>query len=183
MSACDKPNARPMAVSAWILAVASLAAFNWHLAVTPVETSPVQPGSDPSIHQQQRSAGLATPLDKKPAAAFQEMASRPLFDRDRRPIEARKTDSAESQAIATDLHLVGVMSQGTESKRALIRLANETLGKWVDEGSEINGWTLKTVNEHSIVIETGGRTQELVLVAPGRNREEQDTAEPRRPVR
>jgi hypothetical protein len=64
------------------------------------------------------------------------------------------------------LRLVGVMKPDDGPPRALIRYADEPTGRWVAEGSEYHGWTLTKVNEGSVTVEAGGRTEELMLFIP-----------------
>ena len=66
------------------------------------------------------------------------------------------------------MRLVGIVRQDGEPSRALIRFANEPAGKWIAEGEEANGWVLRAVNEHSVVLEGGGRFHELQLNLPQR---------------
>ncbi len=178
----EKPSARPAAVAALTMALVGLGALNWYLSATPVDTSPIEPQLDPANFKGVPSGELATRLDSKPAGAFQEFGQRPLFSRDRRPVE-RHAPPTEAPSSAIDLRLVGVTSQAAGPKRALIRFANEPSGKWIDEGSEVNGWKLKTVNERSVVVESGGQAHELVLNSSGRREEGDQQPDPRRPVR
>ena len=110
---------------------------------------------------------LATALDKKTAEQFQETVGRPLFNPGRRPVQ-RDEAAAEPQAGPAELRLIGVMKSASQPPRALLRSANEANGKWIDEGAEFNGWKLRKVNERSVIVQSGSRSQELMLSMPRR---------------
>ena len=60
------------------------------------------------------------------------------------------------------------MKAADQPPRALLRSANEPTGKWIAEGAEFNGWKLRKVNERSVILQSGGRSQELKLATPRR---------------
>ena len=64
------------------------------------------------------------------------------------------------------------MKAANQPPRALLRSANEPNGKWIAEGGEFNGWKLRKVNERSVILQSGGRSQELQLAVPRRSPDE-----------
>ena len=114
----------------------------------------------------------ATALDSKTAEQFQETVGRPLFNPNRRPVERKEAAEAGPNAGVGDVRLVGVMRAADQPPRALLRSANASNGRWIAEGAEFNGWTLRKVGERSVVLQSGARSQELKLATPRRAPEE-----------
>ncbi|MGH6691731.1 MAG: hypothetical protein ACREF4_13755 [Gammaproteobacteria bacterium] len=155
-----------LGIAALAGAVVLLALLNLHLWSSPVDISPVAPPPGKAEAPHPDSTALVTALDKKTADEFRDTVRRPLFNPDRRPIERKET--AAPKAEASDLRLVGVMKAANQPPRALLRSAGEPNGKWVAEGGEFNGWKLSKVNERSVVLQSGGRSQDLQLAVPRR---------------
>ena len=155
-----------------VVGIGVLLALNWYLLQSPVDISPIDPEKSSVNKQVTPSLKLATPLDNKPASQFHELVNRPLFNPSRRQIkrEAVATDSVDAQP--SELQLVGVMKSSGSGARALIRFAGAGAGKWIAEGEQFNGWTLRTVGERSVMVEAGGRSHELTLDAPRRQTDE-----------
>ena len=153
-------------------AIGMLLALNWFLFQTPVDISPIDPAKVGTNAPVAPNLKLATPLDYKPAAQFAETINRPLFNPGRRPVqrEVAAADSVEAQP--SELQLVGVVKSGGSGARALIRASGTQAGKWIAEGEQFNGWTLRAIGERSVVVEAGGRSHELALGAPRRQAEE-----------
>jgi hypothetical protein len=149
-------------------AVVLLALLNLHLLRSPVDISPLAPPAGKTGTPRPDSAEPATALDKKTAEQFQEIVARPLFNPSRRPVERKETTAAGPRAEASDLRLVGVMKAADQPPRALLRSVNAPNGKWIAEGAEFNGWKLRKVNERSVVLQSGARSQELKLATPRR---------------
>jgi hypothetical protein len=157
-----------LGVGALTGAVVLLALLSLHLWHTPVDISPLAPPASRAETPRPASAEPATTLDTKTAEQFQETVGRPLFNPNRRPVERKESAAAQPKAEASDLRLVGVMKAGKEPPRALLRSANEPTGKWIAEGGEFGGWTLRKINDRSVVVQSGGRSQELQLTLPRR---------------
>jgi len=157
--------------------VAALAYLNWAFLETGVDVSPFAAPSAPAQSRTARTIDLSTPIGQSRVESFAETVNRPLFNRDRRPV-VRRTAAAEPAPDSTDLRLVGVLRRNGEPSRALIRFANEPAGKWIAEGEEVNGWTLRNVSERSVVVETAGRTHELQLNLPQRRSSGDDPGPP-----
>lgn len=149
--------------------VAGLAFWAWHLAVTPVDISPLPPDAKVADRPRPPDQPLATPLDKKPPMAFREIASRPLFVPDRKPVQREQAPRAAE--LPADMRLVGVVKVGNAPGRALIRMASDSRGKWITEGEQFDGWRLKQVTARSAIVEFGGRSHELTLPSPSRGAE------------
>jgi hypothetical protein len=167
-------SARPVAMGL-AAACAVLALLIGYLLASAVDTSPVLPGAPTTGAGQQTDAGLTTPLDAKPISEFRETVRRPLFNSNRKPVERKKTATTEVEAgSALEMRLVGIVRSGSAPGRALIRLANETNGKWITEGDVFNGWKLRSVKDRSVIVEAQGRSHEITLQVVVRRSEDQD---------
>lgn len=152
--------------------IGMLLALNWYLFQSPVDISPIDLAKGSTSTLVPPSLRLATPLDDKPATQFHEAVNRPLFNPSRRQI---KRDAVAADSVAaqpSEFQLVGVMKSSGSGARALIRVAGAQAGKWIAEGEQFNGWTLRTVGERSVMVEAGGRSHELTLGAPRRQPDE-----------
>jgi hypothetical protein len=155
-----------VAVAALAIAAGVLAWLDFHLLQSPVDISPVVPPAGKAEARPQHGPQPATALDKKNAEQFQEAVNRPLFNPSRRPVQRTEPVARTPKAEPAKLRLVGVMKADDGPARALIRFADEPIGRWIAEGSEYHGWTLTKVNDGSVIVEAGGRTQELMLFIP-----------------
>jgi hypothetical protein len=172
-------NGEKLAVAAQVVLVASLAYLTWSLAGSEVDISPISPRStakQTTVHVEE--IKLVGPLDGKPVESFSETVLRPLFNRDRKPIVRQEAPRTEVADAAVDVRLIGIVRGKGERGRALIRFSNDPLGKWIAEGDEVNGWTLRAVKEDSVVVDWRGRTREIQLKLPGRSAERPESAEP-----
>lgn len=167
--------ARP-AILGLAAACGVLALINAYLLATSVDITPILPGVQLTGDKEQTDGGLTTPLDSKPIGELRETVRRPLFNSTRKPIDRPKTAKQEvTQAgSALDMRLVGIVKSGTAPGRALIRLANETNGKWITEGEAFSGWKLRSVKDRSVVVEAEGRSHELTLQVVVRRTDDQD---------
>ena len=163
------------------LAVAALSFLVWHLAFAPVDLAPLPSGANRPERRQVPDTALATPLDKKPALAFREIAARPLFVPDRKPV--RRDEPPTSAGMPVNMRLVGVVKVGDEPGRALIRIPSEAKGKWITEGEQFDGWKLRQVTERSAIVESGGRSHELTLPSVSRPAEGEEEHEPESPAK
>ena len=158
--------------------VAVLGAVNWHMLHGAVDISPIAPKPGHAGAPPPSSVDLATPLDKKAAAQFGQVVERPLFNPGRKPVKRETAAATDPDTPPGDLRLIGVMRAGDQPPRALIRTANAQTGKWIGEGEEFDGWTLRKISARSIVIESGGRSHELGLAMPRRTSEDAPSPEP-----
>jgi hypothetical protein len=155
-----------VAVAALTVAAGALAWLDFHLLQSPVDISPVAPPAGKAEAHAQHGPQPATALDKKTAEQFQETVNRPLFNPSRRPVQRAEPPARAPKVEPAKLRLVGVMKVDDGPPRALIRFADEPSGRWIAEGGAYHGWTLTKVNEGSVIVEAGGRTQELMLFVP-----------------
>ncbi len=151
------------AIAAMAGLVGVLALLNVYVLVTPIDTSAVVPSADTAAAPDRGSSSLATALDKKPVVRFQETVGRPLFNPSRRPVQRDSDNARQAPDEPPDMRLVGVMKTGDRPPRALLRFAGEQTGRWLAEGEEHNGWTLRKIDARSVVVESGGRSHEVVL--------------------
>jgi hypothetical protein len=141
-----------------------LAWLDFQLLQSPVDISPVAPPPGKAEARPQQSPQPATALDKMTPEQFRETIGRPLFTPNRRPVQRPETAARmASKAEPARLRLVGVLKPDDGPPRALIRFADEPVGKWIAEGGEYHGWTVTKVNDGSVTVEAGGRTLELIL--------------------
>jgi len=148
--------------------VGLLVLLNGYLVQSSIDISPVVPQTDKADVPRQGDGQPATALDKKSAEQFQETVGRPLFNPGRRPVQRVDTAAKEPKVEPSELRLIGVMKSANRPPRALLRFANEPTGKWIAEGAEFNGWKLRKVNERSVIVQAGERSQELTLSTPRR---------------
>jgi hypothetical protein len=165
----------------WNLILAALVALfgylNWYAWEMPIDTAPIGAGEAAAPSD----AGRKVPQpQKRSLAAFPETIARPLFHPSRRPVtvEAAKQPTASEPSSAapepeseepSGLSLVGLMGAGEKGRRALIRPEGEAYGTWVEEGGEIAGWQLTSIDDDRVVIEKSGREEELLLDRTGGN--------------
>lgn len=159
-----------LAVAALAGAAALLLLLVLHLLQRPIDVSPASPPMGNAASRPPEALQLATALDKKTAAQFQETVNRPLFNPSRKPVQRQKAEAGPPKE-AGKLRLIGVMQLGPGPRRALIRFSGERTGRWLAEGAEHNGWKLSKVNAHSVVVQAGGRSQELKLLTRPRRLE------------
>jgi hypothetical protein len=152
--------------------VGVLALLDWYLVSSPVDTSPIAPAAGNADTPHRGGSGLATALDKKPVAQFEEIVSRPLFNPGRRAVQRGGDAAKETPDEPPAMRLVGVMKTAGRPGRALIRFANEPTGRWLSEGEEHNGWRVRKVDARSVIVEGGGRSHELALSSPRRTSDE-----------
>jgi len=158
---------RRLAVAALLGAAGVLAWLDLNLLQGAVDISPVAPPAGKVVVRPQPTPPPATALDKRRPEQLQETVGRPLFNPTRRPVQRTETAAVRAPKVEpARLRLVGVMKPDDGPPRALIRFADEPAGRWIAEGSEYHGWTLTKVNEGSVIVEAGGRTQELMLFVP-----------------
>ncbi len=156
-----------LVVAALAGAAGVLAWLDYRLLQDPVDISPVAPPPAKAEARPQQGPQPATALDKKRAEQFQETVGRPLFNPSRRPVQrSDPVARAPKKMDPAKLRLVGVMKPDDGPPRALMRFADESTGRWIAEGGEYHGWTLTKVNDGSVIVEAGGRSQELMLFIP-----------------
>ena len=143
--------------------VGLLALLNWYLIASPIDVSPIAPTAGNAGTPHRGNTDLATALDNKSFAQFQEVVGRPLFNPNRRPVVRDSDTAKEAAPDPSEMRLVGVMKSGNEPSRALIRFANEQTGRWLAEGEQHNGWRVRKIDTRSVVVEGSGRSHELTI--------------------
>lgn len=166
-----KRSHNSLVVAFLVVVIAALGALNVSFWYSAVDISPVGSRGPQEIQHIAPNATLRTPLDSKAAAQFSSIADRPLFHPARRPVR-REPAAQPADAPRADLKLVGVIKNSDQPPRALIRSANARSGKWIAEGEDIEGWTLRKIGARSVVVESGGQLQELALSTPRSSAEE-----------
>jgi len=157
--------ARSLATPLLAVAAALLALVIWHLAATPIDTSPIVAG-EPQTSRTPTELTLTTPLDGKSASTFSEVVRRPLFTSSRRPAPQeppRQPDPPAGEDAAVDVRVVGVAKLSAGPPRALLRFSSEPVGRWVAVGETVNGWLLRSVGERDVVVEAHGQQRRLTL--------------------
>jgi hypothetical protein len=141
-----------------------LAVLNINLLQGTVDISPLAPPAGRDELWPRQAQDPVTALDKRTAEQLAETVSRPLFHPSRRPVQRAEAATPEPKAEPPGkLRVVGIVRVADQPPRALIRFADEAIGKWLAEGAEFKGWRLRKVNERSVVVESGRRTHELTL--------------------
>jgi hypothetical protein len=159
-----------LAVAALAATAGLLALLDYHLVQSPVDIAPIAPPAGKADVPRPQSLEPATPLDRRAAEHFRETVGRPLFNPSRRPVRRAEAKAAQPKAAAGKLRLIGVMRLEDQPPRALIRLGDDPRGRWIAEGAELDGWKLTKVTDRSIVLQAGGRSEELELFIPRHTR-------------
>ncbi|MGH8487699.1 MAG: hypothetical protein ACREXS_02175 [Gammaproteobacteria bacterium] len=96
-----------------------------------------------------------------PLSQFQEVITRPLFLKTRRPAPGANTGVATQSTADTPLskYAVSGVVITPEQRFALIRATNDNTLQRVADGQEFHGWTVKAI-EHEGVVFTREREQE-----------------------
>jgi len=106
---------------------------------------------------------LGQPIDPLPLSDFEEIVRRPVFTASRSPFVV-STERAQTLAglRSPDVLLAGIAID-TNTKRALLRTAQQPQARWVAQGESIDGWLLQVVREDAVIIASGQQTHELRL--------------------
>lgn len=135
--------------------------------------------SEPAHQSQWRAPKLeAGPLLRLPPAdAFVQTLARPLFWKSRRPYEAPPTDTLKNAtkenpsiatatraqaAINTDITLSGLY-RADGRKKALLASRTSPEGKWLEAGDQIDNWTLSSIDDESVSLQSNDQTLKLPL--------------------
>ena len=96
-----------------------------------------------------------------PLSQFQEIITRPLFLKTRRPAPSANTGAATQSTADTPLskYAVSAVVITPEQRFALIRGINDDKLQRIADGQEFHGWTVKAI-EHEGVVFTREREQE-----------------------
>ncbi|MCL4766552.1 MAG: hypothetical protein KJZ80_10000 [Hyphomicrobiaceae bacterium] len=151
-----------------LLAVAGgvAAAVNWHAVVMEIDISPLAPHEPERSAQHDAESPSAKPRSGGKLDAYPETVARPLFSATRRPpVKPQpKPAPAPPPALPEGLRLIGLMENGPDDSRALIR-AGQTQGSWLSVGDRIESWTVRSIGKDAVVLEAGSHSHELRLYA------------------
>ncbi len=156
----------------WAALLTALGFANWQATVIPIETAAIAAPNGAAAPTLESLENPSKPGENKVAIAdLAQTLARPLFNANRRPrtpeaaIAKAPEPPAPPQATPppAQLHLIGMMRNGSSKARALIRVENAPTATWIDVGSEIAGWRLSEVNADHVVIEGSGQRVQLVL--------------------
>lgn len=153
-----------------VAVAAGFLALDYHLLTVPIDTAPLPPASGA------KDAGIPNIVADRPWLADQavgilpQTASRPLFWRSRRPIAlpVSTADIAEPAVgdqitAVAELRLAGIIQIGATSRRALIVWSQQPAGRWLEEGAEVNGWQVVSIESSGVRILLGSQFQQLEL--------------------
>jgi hypothetical protein len=154
-----------------VLGFIALGAVNWHVLTMPIDISPatVPAGEDAAIPPLTLPDEMS--VAEPSAASFPQTLARPLFRADRRPREEAKPDATaalregppRSAEPPPGIELVGIMKDGRDTGRALIRSTGEPTGIWVQVGYVLEGWRLSRIEARSVLFEADGQQVQLSL--------------------
>jgi hypothetical protein len=140
--------------------VTALGLVNWQIMdlepAAPVTVASSADIPEASVFRQQ-------PIDPLPLSEFEEIVRRPVFTASRSPFVV-PTERAQTLAElrSPDIRLVGVAID-TNTKRALLRTAQQPQARWVEQGESIDGWLLQIVRQDAVTIASGQQVHELRL--------------------
>lgn len=160
-----------------VLLVASLAAFAYHVATRPIETTALAApaASAGSSGPAQPSGGERLPAPPR----LQDLAAtleRPLFRADRRPWRPEPAKIAEPGPPRAarqsapppvpppeNVRLVGIVERQDGSRTALVRAEGAREGLRLERGATLAGWTVSEIGSDLVMLEAGGRRHRLSL--------------------
>jgi hypothetical protein len=157
-----------IAVSALLAVNGALGVSAWKLATAPTVDieipAPIQPTTKPS-------AFVSTPLVSD-AAAEDPILARPIFDPTRRPFVASPPPPPPPQAppppaAPVVMPLLDGVILTESTRKALIRLAGEADGSWLQVGELAGRWKVARIEPSLVELEVEGQRFELPLYPSG----------------
>lgn len=135
-----------------LLAVAALAPWlRGILPAAPAARSPASAAAD----------GGEAFNDPAPLESYTEILRRPVFLAARRPAEAAKSAAAQPRLLGRYI-VAGVVIAGAR-RIVLLRRAEGDRVSRIEQGAELDGWTLAEVSRQRLVLEKAGQRQEFSL--------------------
>jgi hypothetical protein len=143
--------------------------------------APADPGSPPP-----QLSTTGNPLWAIPISKLSATRDRPLFSTSRRPrtptvaAAPAPPPTAVAQPVALEtppFTLVGTII-GEHSRIAILFDENSKMATGVKEGEQASGWTLRSVESRSVVLEGSGRMVTLDLPEPAAQAQESDAPAP-----
>jgi hypothetical protein len=154
--------------------LAAIGGFNYQLAQTPPDTTPVMTGSnlEPAVVPE----GEEVRIEPRNFAITQ-TRNRPLFAATRRvfvpppaavqpkPPPAKKVAAPKEAVLPSPppqvrLHGIEVSPVG---RRALVSFGNSNVAEWLPEGADISGWAISSITVAGIELSSGERRQTIDL--------------------
>lgn len=137
------------------------------LAVAPwLETTPFE---DARPHE---ATGHSAPEfefnDPGPLETYNALLQRPVFVASRRPITASDTAPGRpGELLLLDRYpIVGVIIAGEQRLVLIRKAAGDTVSR-IEQGAELDGWTLTEVSRQRLVLEMAGNRKEVPLQNTG----------------
>lgn len=159
------PGVRILVLSTVVL---GLATFELWSALTPIDTGPL-PAATAVEHGATALPGAVRSREARSAADFPHTTSRPAFWRGRQP-KAKAAAATQPVAAAPqqpwaspDFRLAGIVQDGGRTRRALLVWGQEPHGRWMEEGAEIDGWRIVTIERFAVHIEASGLRQQIEM--------------------
>ncbi len=144
----------------------ALGALNVNLAHTPIDISPIA-STAPFATGGGEGRTSVMPQASVPLTELRETIERPLFMPSRRPVQARPAAArnipppVEVEQAPINLRLSGTIHTGSSAGRALIVSSGEPKGRWLEEGAEIEGWSVVAVERFAVQMRSGQRLRQL----------------------
>jgi hypothetical protein len=110
-------------------------------------------------------------LTKRPEESYDDLVSRPLFIKGRKPVDEPKPDDAQTPAIAMvfDWELNGVYTKNKGLtalfSRSKVKVPKDNYRK-VAVGGDLDGWKLAEIHKDKVILMQGGAQKELLLRKP-----------------
>lgn len=107
-------------------------------------------------------------LTKRPEESYDDLVSRPLFIKGRKPVEEPKSDDAQTPAIAVvfDWELNGVYTKNKSLSalfsRSKVKVPKDNYRK-IAVGGDLDGWKLTEIHKDKVILMQGGAQKELLL--------------------
>lgn len=170
---------RSPALGTLVAFAALLGAFGlaWQAMQAPISTAPIKRQSVNVDAGGDTKGARQSPLTTNDSVqTYTETMRRPLFFASRRMPTAepvapslRKADAkpkTERQAaLPSGIRLVGIAGGSNQGRRALIRFASLSNGKWFQTGADLAGWRIVAIESGSVTIESGDQQHVLRLFA------------------
>ncbi len=132
-------------------------------AIAPWLRDPMATGGNPETG----ATGRQTPFDFSdpgPLAAYDEIIQRPVFVASRRPalVPAANMGQTGELLLLDRYPVVGVVIAGEQRLVLIRKAAGDTVSR-IEQGAELDGWTLTEVSRERLVLEMGGSRKEVPL--------------------
>lgn len=151
-------------------ATVGMVALDYHLLMVPIDTTPLSLASSAKDTANVSLVAGRPSLAGKAVGDLPQTVARPLFWRSRQPIAAPAAAAdtaergvAEENPAPGELRLAGILHIGATSRRALIVWPQQPAGRWLEEGAEIDGWQVVSINPSGVRILLGSKLKQLEM--------------------